>query len=260
MLSCGSFQDPMSIRFLPQENENDDPEAEAAKKAAEEAERKKQEEFDKARQRADQEAANAQKARSQAAEATRQIEILKQENEEMQSNLEALKSKAEDSGIDLNEDDFEDSDVTLVKAIKALDAKLTAKDARIKDLEKARDGLLKEREASKAASQRNSVYEELLSDLDEEYGPQHRNAAVKRFSELQQAGKVPVGNPTKATRILEKCYKETRKAADEKAKVNPSDPSLDPGSGGGSPNLNRVKLKPGSLAEVSAQLRAASIG
>ncbi|GEM_PF-3696294 len=57
---------------------------------------------------------------------------------------------------------------------------------------------------------RNAQYEDLLTDLDTEYGADCRNAAVQKFNELASDGKVPKGNPAKATRIMERCYKEAK--------------------------------------------------
>jgi len=244
--NCWSFGNPMSLRFL----EGDEAAA---------AERKKQEDFDKARQRADQEAANAAKARQQAAEASQQLVAEQAKSNAMQTELDALKAKAEDQGIDLNEEDFQDSDKTLVKAINALEAKFEASKGEIADLKKAKNDLLAERQANEAARQRNKVYDDLLTDLDSEYGPQFRNVAVKQFDKIVAEGKVQ-NNAAMSTRALEKCYKDAKKAAEKDLKENPQRGlSLDPGAGGGSPNLNnRAKLKPGSLADVSAQLRNAS--
>ena len=250
-----SFGNPMSIRFF--EGDEDDATTLAIKEA-EEAERKKQEDFDKARQRADQEAANAQKARQQAAQASQQLAEMQTKGEAMQAEIDALKAKAVDQGIDLKEEDFEDSDKTLVKAIKALEVKFEASKSEIADLKKTKNDLLAERQAEQTKRQRNKVYDDLLSDLDTEYGQQFRNAAVKQFDKIVAEGKVP-NNAAMSTRALEKCYKDAKKAAEKDLKENPQRGlSLDPGAGGGSPNLNRAKLKPGSLADVSAQLRSAS--
>jgi len=250
--NCWSFGNPISIRFLPDSDDD------AAALVIKEAERKKQEDFDKARQRADQEAANAAKARQQAAQASQQLVEMQAKSDAMQKELDDLKAKAGDQGIDLNEEDFEDSDKTLVKAIKALESKLEAGNARFAKLEKVKDDLLAERQIEQANRQRNKVYDDLLTDLDSEYGPQHRNTAVKQFDKLVADGKVQ-NNAAMSTRALEKCYKDARKAAEKDLKDNPQRGlSLDPGVGGGSPNLNKAKLKPGSLADVSAQLRNAS--
>ena len=99
----------------------------------------------------------------------------------------------------------------------------------------------------------------MLSDLDEEYGSEFRNAAVKAFDKLVVEGNIP-NNAAKATRAMERCYKDAKKAADKDAKENPHNVPLDPGKGGGPASLGkRVKLKPGSLAEVTAQLDSMNV-
>ena len=256
-----SFSSPMSAKFLPDDNKDEDAEALAIKEA-EEAERlKNREEFDKERQLLDQKVANAVKVAT--AQATQQLEEQQTANESMRTELDELRAKATDQGINLNEEDYDPEGAKLVKAIKVLEEKLEAGDKaqveRIAKLEKTRDDLLAEREVNKAKSASNAVYEQLLTDLDGDYGQQHRNAALKEFDALRADGKVPTNNVSQATRIMEKCYKNAVKAADKDAKDNPQRGlSLDPGSGGGSPNLNRPKLKAGSLAEVSAQMKASA--
>ena len=252
-----SFGNSMSLRFI--EGEPDDEAKAQAAKEAEEAELKRQEEFNKVRQLADMEAANAAKARQQVTQVQEQLAQGQKESAAMKAEIEALRAKAGDQGIDLNEEDFSDSDVTLVKAIKSLEAKFEAKHTasikKIAELEKLKDNLIAEREAENVKRSRDATYNELLSGLDEEYGAQHRNAAVKAFDKLAAEGKVP-NNAALATRAMERCYKDAAKVA----KDNPKKVPLDPGSGGGSPNLGRkVKLKPGSLAEVTAQLEAMNV-
>ena len=207
-------------------NDNDDDAAALAIKEAEEAELKKQEEFDKARQRADQEAANAQKARAMLDQATQQLADQQASNESMKSELDELKAKAQSQGVDLKEEDYDGTDLTLVRAIKTLQDKYEAGNKaqaeRFKKLEKVKDDLITERAAEKVRQDSNAVYDGLLTDLDEEYGQQCRNAALKEFDELKDTGKVPKNNVAQATRILEKCYKNSKKAIDKAAKDRPA--------------------------------------
>lgn len=56
----------------------------------------------------------------------------------------------------------------------------------------------------------NTAYEELMADLDSEYGAQYRDEAIKLFSQLAAAGRIPKGKPAIATRIMERCYKEAK--------------------------------------------------
>lgn len=271
---CGMFN-PMSMRFL-QDDDVDasgtevkaktDAEAaeavEAAKAAEAVEEAKRQEDFNKERQRADQEAANAHRAREAGKQAEQQVTELQSEHEKMRSELDELRGKVADQSVDLREEDYEDGDVKLVKAIKGLENKLEANNKlvadKLADLDKTKADILTERKATAAQTARDKIYNELLTDLDEEHGPQHRNAALKAFDVLITEGKVQPSNPTMATRALDKCYKQAKAAAKEDPNKNKDDMPLDRGGGGGSPNLSGVKLKAGSLAEVSAQLRAAA--
>jgi hypothetical protein len=64
--------------------------------------------------------------------------------------------------------------------------------------------------AVKQERAKDTIYEEVLADLDSEYGADCRNAAVEMFNALASKGKVPDGNPAMATRIMERCYKEAK--------------------------------------------------
>lgn len=248
----GTFGNPMSWRFIPKI----DPET--GKEVVEDAEK----DFDKERQQRDQDAANQRKyqeAQAEADEARQEAQRLAQEKAELEQKLADAQLKAEEEGVvipELDENEYQDTDVPIVKAIKGLQKALDAKDKRIKNLEKVKDDLLKERQEDAEKAARNKVYDGLLDDLDAEYGAQHRNAAVAAFDKLLKAGEVPKGNPAKATRIMEKCYKDVAAAA-KKSKSDDS-VNLDSGTGGNAPgSMSTLKLKPGSLEEVEAQVAAA---
>lgn len=239
--------------MLSEQEEKEKLEAEAkAKTEAEAAEKAK---WDEQQQKADQEAANAKKAREQVETVTSELETSKAEVETLKEQLEAAEAKAAQAGIkdvDLNEEDYQGTDLTIVKAIKSINEKLAAKDKQLDTLEKKATGYERQAREDEAVVERNSIYEELLSGLDEEYGADCRNEALKRFSELTAAGEVPTRNTAKATRIMERCYKEA-KAAKAEAK-DKSSLSLDSGSGGGNaPNLAGVEIKKGSLDDVAEQ-------
>lgn len=257
--SISAFARYLEVDSDPDPDPGPDPDPEDA--VIDEAEKQKQAEFDKERQRADQEAANAKKAREQAAWAAQQLQTAQAEAEAMKQRLAEMEAKAADKGIeipDLNIDDYEGADRPLVQAINGLKQTIQAKDGRIESLEKAKDQLIADNEAELAHKARMQSYNDLLSDLDDEHGAEHRNAAIKAFNDLRDSGDVPK-DAVKATRILERCYKEAAKAA-SKGKTKTKDTSvvsLDSGSGGGGiPGLQGTKLKEGSLEEVSAQIEA----
>lgn len=226
--------------------------------------------IDKARrdeQQLEQEKGNTARANETARQAQSDLESAKSENEKLQEQLEAAEAKAAEAGIsdvELKEDDYEGTDLAIVRSIKGLKQTIEAKDKRIASLEKKATGYEEQDRKDKALQVRDSVYEELLTDLDTEYGADCRNAAVKKFQELSAEGKVPKNNPAKATRIMERCYKEAKTAKDKAAKDKGKDKSslsLDLGSGGGSaPNLSGIEVKEGSLDEVDEQYSKTEFG
>ena len=258
------------VRFYPEGTEGDeagDGALDGAIKGGEEAartpeEQKKIDEERRDKQQLEQEQANTARANETARQAQSDLETTNSENEKLKEQLEAAETKAVEAGIKdikLDEKDYEGTDLALVRAINVLNQRIEAKDKKITNLEKKADGYEDQARKDEAVAARNSVYEELLSDLDEEYGPDCRNEAVKNFNTLCTEGKVPKGNPTKATRAMEKCYKEA-KAAKAKPKDKSSLP-LDSGSGGGNaPSLSGTEIKKGSLDEVDAQVAKTELG
>lgn len=234
---------------------------EKVKIEAEAVESKDKAEFDKVQQRADQEAANAKKARDQLSESQETIEAARTENESLKEKLAEATSKAADAGIEnveLDVSKYEGTDIAIVQSIKSLKDDIKAKDQRIAGLEKKAVAGEEQSRIDKSIQARNTAYEEILSDLDSEYGADCRNEAVKKFQELIDEGKIPKGNTAKATRELEKCYKAAQKAKSTDSKDKTS-LSLDSGSGGGNaPNLAGSEIKEGSLDEVHAQYAAAA--
>jgi len=256
----------MNVRFFPDgtEGEGDDHGVLGdAIKDGEKAELEDNAEFEKTRQRADQEAANARKAKEQATEAEASREAAREENEQLKQQLADLEAKAADQGVEipeLDEGEYEGGDVKIVRAIKALKSTIEAKDKRLAALEKKASGFEENSRKSAAERARNAQYSEVLTELDSEYGADNRNAAVKAFNALVADGKVPKGNPAKAALAMRRCYKDARAAKDTaKAKKDKSSLKLDSGSGGGSaPNLSGVEIKSGqSLDEAVAQVAAA---
>lgn len=247
------------VRFYPEGPEGSEGKPPEVKEG-DKPELKEKEEFEKTRQRADQEAANARKAREELNETQEVLETARSENESLKEKLAEAESKAVQAGIkdvELDESEYQGTDLALVRAIKILNQKIDVKDKKIDNLEKKATGYEERERQEQAKIARNSVYEELLSDLDGEYGADCRNDAVKKFDELGKKGDIPKGNPAKAARIMEKCYKEVKTA---KSKETKKSLPLDTGSGGGgAPNLSGFKFKSGqSLDEAVAQYAAAA--
>jgi chromosome segregation ATPase len=241
-------------RFTPDGNEavND------AIKDAESADLKDNAEFDKVRQQSQQHEANATKAREQATAATSQLTEANTQNESLKAQLAVANAKAESAGIniDLNEADYSDTDLPIVKAIKALEKKLETKDAQIDNLTKKASDFESNRAVEDAKTVQEAQYQELLNDMDVDYGPEYRNAAVIAFEKKVADGEV-TGGAAKATRMLEKCYKDAVaavKAKEAKSVIKDGKVKLDSGSGGGSAvNYGGVEITAGSLEDVTAQ-------
>jgi len=261
------------VRFTPEGNEGVPDPLDAATKAAEETSKSAEEQaaIDKARkaeQQIEQEQANTRRANELARTAQEAAETAQTQIEGLQTKLEAAETKAAEAGIvdiTLNEADYSDTDVALVRSINALNAKLTAantaKDARIAGLEKKAEGYETRSKADQAKAASAQAYEELLSSLDEEYGADCRNAAVIEFNELAAQGKVHSGKAAMTTRVLEGCYKRAKAAIAKNPKKKGSDLNLNIGGGGGTaPNLGTSTIKEGSLDDVADQFAAAGTG
>jgi len=213
-------------------------------------------------QQLEQERANAKRANETASQAQAELESVQTEYAALQEKLEAAESKAAEAGIkdvELDESEYTGTDLALVKSIKNLNEKIDAKDKRIAASEKKISDYEAQGRKDQAKAARDSAYEELLGDLDDEYGADCRNDAVKKFNELIADGKVPKGSTAKATRVMEKCYKDVKAAKLKDTKEDKSSLPLDSGSGGGSaPNLSGAEIPDGlSLDDAVAHLAKA---
>ncbi len=269
-LRLASIHGPFA-RFDDAGNEGNKSALDSAIKAGEEAakspeEQKAIDDSRKAEQRLEQEQGNTRRANEAVSVAQTALETANSENESLKEQLEAAEAKASLAGITdvkLDEDDYETaSDLKLVKAIKNIEAKQTAKDKEIADLRKQADGYEANAKAKDVANVRTEAYNDLLTSLDTDYGADCRNEAVEKFNALVAAGTVKTNRPAHATRELEKCYKAVKTAKDKlKADSKEQNLDLDTGSGGGdAPNLSGVDIKEGSLDDVATQISKTDIG
>ncbi len=250
------------VRFTPDGNEDNDPldkaidEADKASKTPEE-----QAVIDKdrkAEQQIEQEQANTRRANESARTAQVAVETAQTQIDDLQSKLEAAETKAAEAGInsvELNLDDYTDTDRALVRSINALKEQMTAKDKRLDGLEKKAQGYEDNNKVAEAKVASNEAYQDLLTVMDAEHGADCRNLALIEFNELADKGEVFKGQPARTTMVLNGCYKRAKVTLAKKQKE--SGPDLDMGGGGGSaPDLGGVQIKEGSLAEVQAQYKA----
>jgi hypothetical protein len=250
------------VRFYPEGNEGDDDKDAAAQKVIDDAAKA---EFDKERQKADQAEANARKAKAEAATANEALEAERQASAALKQQLADAEAKAAAAGIskapDLKEEDYEGGDKDIVKAVNALKEQIVQKDKDIATLKKTAADFRKEVQTEQARKNSDAAFEELLSDLDGEYGADNRNAALAKWKVLREEGKVPKGKPAMATRLMQKCYKDAKVEAEAaKTEAEKKGVKLDSGSGGGQGGpLSRVKITPGqSLEDAVKQVAAAT--
>lgn len=253
------------VRFTPDGTEDDDDNTTVIDKAIEGSEKAgktpdEQAAIDKARlteQQLEQEQGNTRRANEATKTAQNATDVAQGQVEELQTKLEAAEAKAAEAGIEnveLKLDDYTDTDRPLVRSILALQDQVKAEKVARTALEKKADGYEQDEQAKTAKATSASQYEELLTDLDKEYGVDCRNEAVKAFDKLVADGQLTKNRPEKATRLLEKCYKDAKAA--QKGKTKKSVTNLDIGDGGGSAvNLATSEIKEGiSLAEYQKQL------
>lgn len=257
-----------NVRFYPEGSEdNEDDNLNKTIKDEEKAARTPEEQsaIDKARlneQQLEQEKSNTARANEAASQAQSDLETANSENETLKEQLAEAESKAAQAGIENVELDitkYETTDVPIVKAIQSLRQELASNKKEMAGLKKKADGYEERDRQSQAESARSTAYEELLTDLDGEYGADCRNEAIKKFKAVLSEGKVPKGNTAKATRALEKCYKEIKEAK-SKDTTKKKSLSLDTGSGGGSsPSLSGTEIPSGlSLDEAVEHLTTAA--
>ncbi len=215
-------------------------------------------------QQLEQEKSNTARANQSAREAQAGLETAEAENATLQQKLTDAEAKASEAGIkdvELDPGKYEGDDVAMVQAINSIKDQMKIKDAKIETLAKKAEAYEEAARQKEAKAAGVEAYEDLLKDLDKDYGADHRNKAVEAFNILKEAGEVPKGQPAKATRILEHCYKEA-KAVKDKADADKKDKTLKldtPGGGDApNPNLTSAEIKEGSLDDVADQYAVAT--
>jgi len=265
-----------SVRFTPDGNEGDDSldkAIEGADKASKTPEEQKAiDDQRKSEQQIEQERANtlraneaARQAQATATAAQASVAEIQAERDALAEKLATAEAKATEAGIEdvkLDPEDYDGSDLKLMRAIQSVKQQIESKDKRIAGLEKKAQTFEQNAITNAAKTESQSQYDELLKGMDEDYGPDCRNEALEKFNELRAAGKVNTNRPSLATRTLEKCYQEVKTAKDKadpgrkKKKVD-----LDMGDGGGSGvNLGKTEIKEGSLDDVAKQYAATGAG
>jgi hypothetical protein len=217
--------------------------------------------FDKERQAADQERANAVRARADAQAARQEAEQLKQRTQTLEAEIAAAKGIANaEKNVELPDIQTEEASVETLAEYSRKAKKIIAEQARkLAELDQKVSKSEKDR-ATETEAQRNSRYadqvlEEVCTEFDNEFGPNLRNDALKRMTEMNKAEGLPQ-TPHKALLRLRTCYREAAKEAKDSIKSESKSPRIpsDSGRGGHRPSYAPAKIKPGSLDEVAEQM------
>lgn len=227
-------------------------------------ETEKQKEFDKERQKADQELANKVKEhpafRRVAAEKehlNRDLQAIRDEHENLKAQLQQLqagKTAADEvSGIipELGEDatveDYGQAIKAVGKVVVDLRKELAAVQTRTEQAETKRK---QEREMTAAQREQNQRFEKVCKRLEAKHGPGLRNRAVEMMEQRASAEGEPA-DLAEATLLLDDCFASAKAERDAKPKKGKA-PVGDVG-GGGHVRFGEVQIKAGSLDEVAEQ-------
>jgi len=227
-------------------------ENEDLKQEAVETTEKKSTNWDKDRQRADQEAANVRKLLAEREQLRSQLTTLQSQLAEQQAAIQKLSTTKqvfeEIPEVDANEADPE----VIAKAINTAKKLFAAQGAKIAEFEN-KVKYYEQIEMNRVAqAERQAILERVCSKLEAEFGAGLRNEALELMNKINQEEGAPE-NSAEATLRLRDCFKkikEKRDAENRKAKQ-----SLIPPDGGGKSSFTSLKFKKGSLKEILAQAR-----
>ena len=212
--------------------------------------------FDKERQAADQERANAARARADAQSARQEADSMRQRMTALEAEIQAAKGQKDAmNSVDLPEIPTEEASVEALAQYSQKAKKIIAEQARkLAELDqkvsKSEKDKAAETEAQRSSRYADQVLEEVCTEFDDEFGPNLRNDALKRMTEINKTEGLPQ-TPHKAMLRLRTCYREAAKEAKTEPK-SPRTPS-DSGRGGSRPSFKPASIKPGSLDEVAQQ-------
>lgn len=227
-------------------------------------ETKDNKDFDKERQRADQEASNAARARETASTLSSENATLKGDMAAMQTRLNQIDSdsaaaKAIDSvlsDIDPNDASAEDLASVAVETKKVITT--LAQDVATLKSSTAKSDAEREREkqAEESEARDNAVLNDVCNDFETEFGAGLRNKAIALMEKTNKEKGLAV-NPAKALLRLRDCFKQVSEVKDD----DTGDPHFtDTGGGGGRPFVTSPEIKEGSLDDVAAQYKKHATG
>jgi DNA repair exonuclease SbcCD ATPase subunit len=192
---------------------------------------------------------NTKRARNEA-------DAAQQAYDQAQSEIEALKTqlsaKAEEKKV-LEEMDPDLVDKSVQGNIRTLAAENEELKSRLAQLENIANQYAQTEQQRKADADKQEARESILRPLDEEFGSQHRNKAIKLADQWIADGKEaqPAGSPAvaaiQARDLMRKAYKEVTTEA--KASI-----ATDTGSAGAG-HTDESQIKEGSFDDVLAQMQ-----
>ncbi|MGI6140062.1 MAG: hypothetical protein ACOYI9_13675 [Candidatus Hydrogenedentales bacterium] len=201
--------------------------------------------WDKERQRLDQAEATLKRISQEKMQIESKLPEYESKIAELQSKLDAFVSAKEVDADDLDPDLVDPSVIKTVKKLKD----------QISFQQKSHDELLQKVSAyEKSEAEKRMIEmqkrrrEEVLGPLDEQFGAKYRAEAIKLAEEKINSMPMPPKSDIETYRILEQCYRQA-KQKDEQKQATPTD------TGKGGIPLGESDIKPGSRAEVLAQIK-----
>ena len=212
--------------------------------------------FDKERQRADQAEANLRKIKAEKEAANANLAQMQSRISEQQAKIDELSAKSSasktiaDKMPTVSVDDASAEEIAkAVNAAKEIIAEQAQELAALKAKTTNYEKTTYEREMAKQTQERNnSVLNKVCEELEREFGTGLRNDAIA----LMEQKNSEQGDPDSAALAvlrLRDCFKAVKKSKTSDNKPPISD------TGSSRVSLSGVKLKKGSLAEVSAQMK-----
>lgn len=167
--------------------------------------------WDKDRQKAEQDRANLSKQLSKVqTDLAADLAATKQTIAELRDQLNSAATKADVNISDIDKLDPEVHGADLVHSLKTLKAELEAERKNRQDLQKWIDEQKQRDAVQRVQAEKEALKDEILSDLDEQFGAKYRNEAIELANqEVAETGKAPA-TQMQARKLLAKYYKSLK--------------------------------------------------
>jgi septal ring factor EnvC (AmiA/AmiB activator) len=206
------------------------------------------EKWDKTRQQLDQLKSAQKRIAEERDSLAEQMDAQRAEVAQLREQLKVNQAKK----IEIQELDPDDADVPkIVNQNKALIAELSKTSERLATLENLASRLQNQEYKTAEDKRRESVAEEVLSSLDEEFGSKYRTAAKKMADNLVDIGESEQPKTQmQAYKLVRKCYLELS-SKDKRSTTK----KVSSDNGAGTVPVSSDDIKEGSRQDVLAQLR-----